>query len=426
MALPASPVIPVAYFTASSVISWIALNNSQGNRIYYLPFILATAVLSFRHLNDFSSWYGLDSLWGMFMIIYVAHITSVLYVEKWRLHSEGLDDDDDNYDGTSRQARWDFKAAYKIWNNPRWLKTTNEAPGVSKPYEQQQQQQKQMTIFRFVLICIAKLVIFWIATFLFALNIFPGYFQPLSLDDFAADKEIYLRRLLYSAEGVSLRETFLRSALAIQWIFLACILLESCHHILALFFVAVLRLDKPDEWPPFFGSPLEAYSIRRFWGKFWNRAIYRPYTSYASILSRRVLRLTSNSRWDKLCISFTIFLISGVAHSIVSWQMGHRCGVWRDVGWFIANFLAAAFELALQNHPLFLPVVEGCRLSTTTVQQSSRFRNWSLKILGFIWVFAFFFWSVPKWQYAKVYCILIDRLQGEGGGGGWRGETVDR
>lgn len=388
MAYPVIPVIPVAYFAASSAISWVALNISQGNRIYYLPFILTTALLSFRHLTDFSSWYGLDSLWGLFMIIYVAHINSVLYVEKWTLPSKGLLDNCE----TSRQARWNFKAAYKIWNNPRWLKTSNETPGVSRPKEQ------PTTFAGFVWISITKLLIFWIAVFLFALNIFPGYFQPLGLNDFAAEKESYLRRLLLSAEGVTVRETFLRSALAIQWVFVARILLDSCHRILALFFVTVLRLDKPDEWPPFFGSPLEAYSIRRFWGKFWHRAIYRPYTSYASILSRRVLRFKSNSRFDKLCISFTLFFISGVAHSAVSWQMGHHCGVWRDVGWFVGNFVAVAFEVALQKQ--LRPLVEKMGLATMF-----------LKLGGFLWVFAFFFWSVPKWQYPTIYCILSDRLE---------------
>lgn len=398
MALLTVPVIPVAYFAASSAISWIALNNSQSNRIYYLPFILITAVLSFRHLNDFPSWNGLDSLWGLFVIIYVAHISSTLYVEKWTLQSQDCLDNCES----SLQARWDFKAAYKIWNNPRWLKTRTEAPGVRRHNEQ------QTTLARFVLICITKLLIFWVANFLFASKIFPGHFRPLSLNDFAAEKEVYVRRLLLSAEGVAVRETLLRSALAIQWVFVGYILLQSCHCILALVFVALLRLDNPDEWPPFFGSPLEAYSIRRFWSKFWNRAIYRPYANYAFLLSRRVLRFAPNSRCDKLCISFMIFFISGAAHSAVSWQMGLRCGVWRDVGWFIGNFIVVAFEVALQKK--LQPLVEKRGLSRTN--QSSFCLRWLLKMGGFLWVFAFSFWSVPKWQYSKIHCLLSDRLEG--------------
>ena len=402
MAFLKYPIIPIISFAASSAFSWIALHNRQRNRIYYLPFILATAVISFRRLNDFSSWYGLDSLWGLFIVIYVAHITSVLYVKKRELLSENYDDD--NCGTSRRQTRWDFKAAYKIWNNSRWLQTSNEAPGVvvSRPNAQHH----TTTVTRFVFMRIAKLLIFGVATLVFSSKIFPGHFQPLHLEDFAAEKEIYIRRLFLSTEGVTMRETLLRAALAIQWVFVACILLDSCHHILALIFVGILRLDQPDEWPPCFGSPLEAYSIRRFWSKFWNRATYRPYTSYVAILSRQILRFESNSGLDKLCISFTVFLISGAAHSAVSWQAGHRCGVWRDVGWFVANFLAATCELALQKQ--VRPLVEHLELSMTVHQ--SRCLRLFFKLVGFFWVFTFFFWSVPKWQYAKVYCILLDRM----------------
>lgn len=28
------------------------------------------------------------------------------------------------------------------------------------------------------------------------------------------------------------------------------------------------------------------------------------------------------------------------------------------------------------------------------------------RVIGYIWVFGFMFWSVPKWQYPKVYCVL--------------------
>lgn len=27
--------------------------------------------------------------------------------------------------------------------------------------------------------------------------------------------------------------------------------------------------------------------------------------------------------------------------------------------------------------------------------------------VGYAWVFAFLFWSVPKWEYGKVYCAIV-------------------
>jgi hypothetical protein len=32
----------------------------------------------------------------------------------------------------------------------------------------------------------------------------------------------------------------------------------------------------------------------------------------------------------------------------------------------------------------------------------------AFRLLAFLWVYVFIFWSIPKWQYAKTYCLLQD------------------
>ena len=394
-----SALIPVAYFAISSAISMVALNVSQASRVYFLPFLLLTASLSFHHLNHLPSWYGLNGLWGLFVTVYVVHITSALYVEQWVLPTEDGHHDnyyEDSYD--SQQTRWNFKAAYKIWNNPRWLNTPNEAPGISKAWQ-------RTTMTEFIRTRITNLFVCSAIHFLVASKIFPGPFRPISIDDFSSDRETYIRSLLLSTEGVTVRETLLRSVLAVQWISAAYVLLEGSHHVWALFFVVVVRIDEPDEWPPLFGSLLETCSIRRFWGKFWHRVVYRPYTSYASLLSRRVLGLEPHSIYDKLFVTFNIFLLSGTAHSLVSWQLGHRCGVWRDMAWFCANFVAGAVEMTFEKRIRAILKRRGYLGAYQTFLS-----GWLRKALGFLWVFAFFFWSVPKWEYPKIYCVTLDLL----------------
>ena len=204
-----SALIPVAYFAISSAISLVALNVSQANRVYFLPFLLLTPLLSFYHLNDLPSWYGLNSPWGVFVTICVVHITSVLYVEKWILPTEDGHHDnyyDDSYD--SQQTQWDFKAAYNIWNNPRLLNTPNEAPGISKA-------RQGTTMTNFILTRIVKLSMYWGLKFLAASKIFPGPFRPISINDFSSNRETYLRNLLLPTETVTVRETLLRSVLAV-------------------------------------------------------------------------------------------------------------------------------------------------------------------------------------------------------------------
>jgi hypothetical protein len=64
------------------------------------------------------------------------------------------------------------------------------------------------------------------------------------------------------------RELQIRFFMSVYWIWIASLMLDFFHVLLSIFFVAVLRIDAPDEWPPLFGSRGQAYSIRRFWTRF--------------------------------------------------------------------------------------------------------------------------------------------------------------
>lgn len=58
------------------------------------------------------------------------------------------------------------------------------------------------------------------------------------------------------------------------------ILLTAAHNLLAALLVSVLQWDGPDEWPALFGSITEAYSLRRFWGRFWHRLHVTVFEAY--------------------------------------------------------------------------------------------------------------------------------------------------
>lgn len=416
-----SALIPVTYFGISSAISLIALNVSQVYRVYFAPLLLLFALLSFRHLNDIPSWLGLNSLWGLFVTIYVMHITAVLYIEKWVLvpvNDEDVESVVGTQDHRRRSIPWDLKAAYKVWANPRWLpptppsndKTIGVLGDIKKPHLRTDAKRSTMTSF--VLIRITKLCAYGLSRRLIATHIFPGHFRPMTIDDFSLDRERFISRLFSHpstaaaiASGVGaiqLRESLLRAVLAVDWVIAAYLLLEGCHHVFALLFVCVLRLDEPEEWPPLFGSIWQITSVQRFWGGFWHRLVVGPYGSHAAILSRRLLGFAPGSSLDKAFVAFCIFLISGLAHSAVCWEMGQPCGVWRDVAWFVANFGAGAVESVVQKRGSDL--AERVGLGQRYHTFASRL---GAKVLGFLWVFTFFFWSVPKWQFPKIYCVTL-------------------
>lgn len=195
--------------------------------------------------------------------------------------------------------------------------------------------------------------------------------------------------------------------MAVYWGWAPYRTLDAAHSALSIVFVVIFRVDAPEEWPPIFGRLSEAYSVRRFWSKFWHRLVVRPYSNYAELLSRRVLRLRPGGAADKLLIIFMVFFISGAAHAIVALQLGDRCGWMRDIWWYCANFGAGALETV---------AVRQLRALARVIGQERRLLQlsggvWG-KAIGYVWVYAFFFWSVPKWKYPKLYCRVQDAIGG--------------
>lgn len=401
--------LPLSHFAISSGLSLIALHATQPNRWVVAPFIFLFAGLSFRHLSKLPSWLGLDSLWGLFITIYVAHITAALYTEKWTLAS--TEEPSTIMPGGSEcrslmQSKMDFRAAYRIWSNPRRLDLLHDKITTAGG------QRGSSSMRYFIFVRAAKLCCYAIIHQVISSQIFPGCFRPMSIDDFSPRRERYLSRIIRSnlfatipsstTGDITLRETLLRAFLAIDWAMAAYLVLEGCHHVFALLFVCVLRLDSPADWPPLFGDIRQITSIRRFWGGFWHRLAVGPYGSHASAFSQKIAGFKRGSKSDKFCVTFCIFLCSGLAHSAVSWQMGQRCGVWRDVAWFMANFVAGAAEAGVQSVCATLARSVGWGRAYDGFASG----RWG-KVFGVLWVFAFFFWSVPKWQFPKIYCATL-------------------
>jgi hypothetical protein len=177
--------------------------------------------------------------------------------------------------------------------------------------------------------------------------------------------------------------------------------LDLGHVLLSIFFVAILRIDAPEEWPPLFGSPLEAYSVRRFWAKFWHRLSAPCCASLGRLVSRRVAGMRPGSRLEKLFIIFWIFLLSAVYHAVADWQAEEPCTPACDLYFYLAHFAAGAIETFVP------PMVE--RALKWTNNGRVRQLLWSesgRRYIGYAWFLGVFVWSVPKWQYQKFHFTL--------------------
>jgi hypothetical protein len=89
-------------------------------------------------------------------------------------------------------------------------------------------------------------------------------------------------------------------------------------------------------------------------------------------------------------LTLLFFFLSGVVHALVTWKLGFTCGYWENIGWFCLNFLGVLVEEGMQ-----WVINKGFRPG----KQSTRWKR-----IGYVWVFGFFFWSLPKTQYPKVFC----------------------
>lgn len=360
----------------SVFLACVALNTTQRKRLHFcLPIVLCGAIgfVTSKGLDAILP--GLGQLWGHALISQVIHNTAVLYIDEWKLQS------------SHGCQGWDIRGAYKICVNPQLLGTHREVPH-ARPVG------TSPSRIAFLRRRLGQLLLLQVINEFVINPLFVLSFAPVSADDFSPTKMVYFRRFILGPP-VTRFETMLRAAFSVRWIWDNYIGLCYAQTTLAIFFSVILRWDEPWEWRPFFGSPLEAWSMRRFWGRFWHRLVYRPYTTWGLLFSRKVFRISPGSRGERALVVMLVFLLSGAIHALVTWY-ATGCGYWGDIQWFLLNGVVVGGETIVTK-----PLSRWLRTGKNGATQGL----W-LRLAGFMWVFTFLFWSVPKWEYGKIHCGL--------------------
>lgn len=381
--------VPITYYVMANIAFSYALHGGFWTNLLAFPTMIWLAVSSLRSA---AYWPGdIPTLWGLLMTTWLSHTNSVLWLEDHsQLEHPG------RYPGTS--PKYAISASW-LFDNPRLIGTKRSTTQTGR--KQQPESIRSWTLWR-----LAHLVLL-ISIYLNQQVIFPGLAMPLARDDFHPGREAFVRRCFSTPVDLPLeaQEIKLRSILAVWWPANTYLGLNICHSGLSIFFVTVLRTDNPEDWPTLFGDITEAYSIRRFWSKFWHRIVVPSYSNYGTWFCRGILRLRKGSAAERLVVMFVVFFLSGVSHSVVAWQLGDRCGWARDTMWFCGNFFAGTLEvmvLRLLHHASKLLGMEA---------RYQQIRNGTIgMIVGYAWVLTFFFWSVPKWLYPKIDCLIEDAM----------------
>ena len=381
-----------AYFSVSSLLGIVGINSPQAYRPILFVGLASFAILAFGQIS--SRIWGAE-VFAMFVLIYVSHMSCVLFVDKYVLPRKP-------------GVGFDWVGGYKMLFNARWIGTNRQVSDikirprqkvVSAPVGTQRRDfwhlpenfghisRSPRTLF--VLNCIISVALTLAAEKIyghFSTAFLEHYLGGLEITDFLPTKETYFRRI----GSVTIRETVIRIWAITFAIGYSVGFFNAVHNILAIIFVGT-GLDEPEDWPPLFGNIQEATSIRNYWAKFWHKLVYRSYTSHGIWITKNILRLPHSSFIGKLFINLYVFLASGTVHALATRQGRDSCGHWQNARFYVLNFFAILLETMVLA--AFSKVTKGYKVNNTLS-----------KTIGYIWVFMFLFWAIPKHQFSQTLC----------------------
>ncbi|KAG8164187.1 hypothetical protein KVR01_006105 [Diaporthe batatas] len=189
---------------------------------------------------------------------------------------------------------------------------------------------------------------------------------------------------LFPVDSLGVEDIIFRLATTISYWVITGICLMVMNNTGAIIGV-LLGLCRPVDCPPPFGSFLEAYTIRRFWGISWHQMLRSFLTGHADLLVSKTLPfLPRNSAAHRHSRLVAAFLISGLIH----WRADQAQGVPNAENGALVFFSLHAACIVLEDHlgPVFVKLLP------------RRVRH----ILGYFWVLAFFAWSAPVYMYPSM------------------------
>ncbi|KAL1961854.1 hypothetical protein VTN77DRAFT_978 [Rasamsonia byssochlamydoides] len=230
-----------------------------------------------------------------------------------------------------------------------------------------------------------------------ALTIFLCYLG-LDLTNSNADPELNLKYfttghipLFRRLHDVSADEILMRTVAAIA----AAVSLTSVQrgtYCIVAFLSVLLNLSEPQDWPPFYGSLLEAYSLRKFWSRFWHQTNTHKLSSISNFLVHDVFRLPRGTLVARYARVMAAFAVSAAMHVLIDIAAGisiHNSGA---LTFFCTQILGIVVEDLGVGAYRYLLGRDGTRPPALAE-----------KLVGFAWVGAFLVWSAPVYLYPMMY-----------------------
>lgn len=262
------------------IISWLCMSAATGillliptrYRPYLFPVILVPATISYRTIQHLSFIPGLTETWGLITFLGFIHCSSLLYIKRWALRSSTSLGKENRRSIVSRANKRTWTLMYKVATNPRFVKVPYKdvvIPERGGTYQVKSQATHQGFSSARVYRLLVTILIFLFFNYIVTTQLL----LPVTINDFAPTKSILLSRLYRSVlhgskNSISTREIIIRVWFTFNSLCGPILLLEIMHIGLSVFFIHVVGIDTPTDWPDIFGSPLEAYMLSRYWSRY--------------------------------------------------------------------------------------------------------------------------------------------------------------
>ncbi|CAD6445008.1 a7b14899-023c-453a-83aa-70669c4a8e8e [Sclerotinia trifoliorum] len=141
----------------------------------------------------------------------------------------------------------------------------------------------------------------------------------------------------------------------------------------------------------------EAYTIRRYWGIVWHQFLRRDLIGCASFMSSNIFRIPQTSKYNKIAMLYLVFFSSACMHAMIYLPAKMRisgCGISHIFQWYSLCPCAIIAEDTAQKLGKKVLSHHGWRTD-------SRWCYW----FGYLWVWAFFAWSLSKNVFPKDDCV---------------------
>lgn len=394
---PLNGLKPFALLLSSILVTLVGLHSHYDRHLWFFIVAYGLTIWSLLAISPITTFWSpahSDYALGITCCLNLIILPRVLLFENHSLSSPF------RWTAGGKSGSDSLTAANRIWNNPRMIpRATSSTP----PREVSATDR-----LLFALRCIGKIALLKLVDRGVEWATHP-IMSEVQLQDLTPDKEQTFRRLIYHGVDVDLFEVCFRLLLPLTWVWTNYHCLECFHDILAIIFVCIFRTDEPEEWPALYGDIFEAYSVKRFWGVFWHRLSVYELGNIAKPVSTRIFGQKPGSATHKSIVAFSIFFLSGVLHATVAWRLQEGYGV-RDIMFYSLNFVPAAAEILLWR-----------ALNQTRVISELKarpfFRNvvveQAMRLVGYVYVYCWLFWLVPKWQFPKLHSKRQRLLQME-------------